>query len=331
MRFGGRRTSDNVESQRGMSFGRGGGGLGGGAGMLLGLVASRFGIGGVVVLLVVFALFGGLGGLGGGGQQAVAPHEGRQGARGGDVCQSDATTRFSCQVLASTEDQWTRLFAGSGQRYAPPRMVIYDGQGQSGCGSAQSAMGPFYCPADQGIYLDTGFFRELSQSFGAPGDFAQAYVIAHEVGHHVQNLTGTADTDPPRPIGGRRRRGERAPGADGAPGRLLCRSLGGPGAGRDGAGRPRGRHARGRRDRRRHAAACRPGPGRARKLHPRHLGAAPGSADARLSGRKWRRLRGLYFRALGPGGFLTVIPQKPESHFFSRASAKAKRFQLSLE
>ena len=191
MRFGGRRTSRNVESQRGQSFG-GGGGLGGGAGLLMGLVASRFGLGGVIVLVILLAMFGGLGDMiGGGGQQAVAPHEARQ--AGGDVCQSDPVTRFSCQVLASTEDQWSALFAQAGSRYQAPRMVVYEGGGRSGCGAAQSAMGPFYCPADHGIYLDTRFFRELSQRYGAPGDFAQAYVIAHEVGHHVQTLTGTSD------------------------------------------------------------------------------------------------------------------------------------------
>ncbi len=189
MRLGGRRTSGNVENQRGQRFG--GGGLGGrGAGMLIGLVASRFGIGGVVVVLVLLFLFGGLGDLtgggGGGGQQAVSPQADSQAA--GDVCQSDETTRFSCRVLASTEDQWSRMMQG----YEAPKMVVYDRRGMSGCGAAQSAMGPFYCPSDQGIYLDTDFFRELSRRHGAPGDFAQAYVIAHEVGHHVQHLTGTA-------------------------------------------------------------------------------------------------------------------------------------------
>ena len=195
MRFGGRRTSRNVESQRGQSFG-GGGGMGGGAGLLLGLVASRFGIGGVIVLILVFMLFGGLGSVTGGGEQpAVAPHQASQSSQagGGDVCQSDETTLFSCQVLASTEDRWTELFAAAGERYTAPKMVLYGGRGRSGCGAAQSAMGPFYCPADHGIYLDTRFFDELARQYRAPGDFAQAYVIAHEVGHHVQTLTGTSD------------------------------------------------------------------------------------------------------------------------------------------
>jgi len=195
MRFGDRGTSDNVESQRGQSFGSGGGGgLGGGAGMLIGLVASRFGIGGVIVLVVLFLIFGGLGSLTGGGQQVATPQQGQpQGQAGGNVCASDATTRFSCQVLRSTEERWTELFREMGQQYRAPRMVFYTGGGRSGCGAANSQMGPFYCPSDQRIYLDTNFFRELEQRFQAPGDFAQAYVIAHEVGHHIQTITGAAD------------------------------------------------------------------------------------------------------------------------------------------
>ncbi len=193
MRFGRRGTSDNVESQRGQSFG-GGGGLGGGAGMLLGLVASRFGIGGVIVVVIGMALFGGLGNLTGGGQQAVSPSmPGQAGATAAEICASDPVTRFSCQVLGSTEAHWGRLFSADGSRYQAPKMVVYTGGGRSGCGAADSAMGPFYCPADQGIYLDTAFFEELARRYGAPGDFAQAYVIAHEVGHHVQTLTGTSD------------------------------------------------------------------------------------------------------------------------------------------
>jgi predicted metalloprotease len=194
MRFGERRTSDNVESQRGMGGG-GGGGLGGGAGLLFSLVASRFGIGGVIVLGIIFLIFGGLGSLTGGGQQAVAPagQGGQAGAPASSVCQSDPTTRFSCQVLASTEEQWAAIFTANGAQYRVPHMVLYTGGGRSGCGEADARMGPFYCPTDQGIYLDTNFFQELGQRYGAPGDFAQAYVIAHEVGHHVQTLLGTSD------------------------------------------------------------------------------------------------------------------------------------------
>jgi len=188
MRFGGRRTSDNVESQSGGGFGFGGGG-GGGSGLLLGLVFSRFGIGGVaVVLLVMFLMGGNPLGLTGGGQQG-APSASVEG-RGASVCSADPARRFPCQVLASTEDRWAELFRADGSTYTPPTLVFYPGSGQSGCGAAQSAMGPFYCPSDQRIYLDTSFFDELSRRYGAPGDFAQAYVVAHEVGHHIQALTG---------------------------------------------------------------------------------------------------------------------------------------------
>ncbi len=191
MRFGGRRSSDNVEFREGggSRFGLGGGG---GGAMLLSFVFSRFGVGGVVVLLLVIFLIGGdpLGLTGGGGQQAVAPGANRQSQI---TCQTEPTITFACQTLASTEDQWSALFTAAGQNYTRPRMVVYQGRDQSACGTADSAMGPFYCPGDQSIYLDVAFFRELAQRFAAPGDFAQAYVIAHEVGHHVQTLTGIAD------------------------------------------------------------------------------------------------------------------------------------------
>lgn len=196
MRFDDRDVSSNVESQRGMSFGGGGGGGGGGAmGLLFGLVASRFGIGGIIVLAIIAMVFGfnPLAMMGGGGGVGQAPHQARTDQSAAQICASDPTTRFSCQVLDSTEDRWGQLFAARGQTYQPPRLVFYDRNGRSGCGAAQSAMGPFYCPSDQRIYIDTSFFQELAQQYGAPGDFAQAYVIAHEVGHHIQTITGTSD------------------------------------------------------------------------------------------------------------------------------------------
>lgn len=198
MRFGDRRTSDNVEfrgdSGGGFGFGGGrGGGMGGAGGMLLGLVLSRFGIGGVLVLLVILFFLGAIPTGGGGGQQAVAPHQSSGSGPAAQNCESTPVIRFSCQVLASTEDRWAEMFAAAGSRYVPPRMVIYDRRNRSGCGAADAAMGPFYCPADQGIYLDVTFFEELARRYGAPGDFAQAYVIAHEVGHHVQTITGISD------------------------------------------------------------------------------------------------------------------------------------------
>lgn len=184
MRFGGRRSSDNVEYREG----GGGGGFGGGN-MLLGLVFSRFGILGVLLLAGVGWLVGGdpLGLMGGGVQQAENAPANRN---AGQVCASNSAYRFACQTLASTEDQWGTMFQAMGRTYQAPRMVLYSRGAPSGCGQADSRMGPFYCPADHRIYLDTAFFDELAQRFAAPGDFAQAYVIAHEVGHHIQLLMG---------------------------------------------------------------------------------------------------------------------------------------------
>lgn len=188
MRFGGRRESDNVESRSG-GGGFGGGGGGGGA-LLLGLVFSRFGIGGVVVVVALMFFLGGNPlGLVDGGDQGGAPSASVD-ARGAQACSADPARHFPCQVLASTEDRWSELFRAQGTAYTPANLVFYSRNAPSGCGAAQSAMGPFYCPSDRRVYLDTGFFDELSRRFGAPGDFAQAYVVAHEVGHHVQTLTG---------------------------------------------------------------------------------------------------------------------------------------------
>jgi hypothetical protein len=185
MRFGDERESSNFEDVTGRS-GFGGGGFGGGGlGCLLPLVASRFGIGGVLVLVVGFFILSSLGVLNGGG--GIAPSSQQVGAPAGQSRLGPNTSHFVRQVLASTEDVWTKLLPG----YTPTVLVAYSEAYQSGCGAAQSAMGPFYCPTDKKIYLDTEFFDELSRRFQAPGDFAQAYVIAHEVGHHVQDLTGT--------------------------------------------------------------------------------------------------------------------------------------------
>ncbi len=199
MRLDDYRTSDNVGDERGESFGGGGFGGGGGGGLfglLFGLVASRFGIGGIVVLIIGALIFGAnplalmgggqsvLQGSGTGGEPALT-HEGAAKA-----CAADAASKFSCQVLASTEDTWTKIFQQQGKQYTPAGLIFYAGSGRSGCGAAQTAMGPFYCPTDKRVYLDTEFYDELKTKFGAPGDFAQAYVIAHEVGHHVQDLLG---------------------------------------------------------------------------------------------------------------------------------------------
>jgi len=178
--------SNNFEDRTGSS----GMGLGGGGnllGCLLPLVASRFGIIGVVILVLGYCALQQFGGgiIGGGPTTQNAP--------AGQSTLNDDSRKFLTGVLGSTERVWTDIFQRSGATYRPTTMVAYSNYDQSGCGAAQSAMGPFYCPTDQRIYIDPTFFNELSRRFQAPGDFAQAYVIAHEVGHHIQNLEGTLD------------------------------------------------------------------------------------------------------------------------------------------
>lgn len=188
----------NVEDQRGSGGGFGGFG-GGGGGLLLGLlpmVFSRFGCAGVAVLAVVFMVFGGgmqmLGGGGVPGAGSSAPTEARGGTGAAASCTIDAASKAACNAFSSADKTWATMFAQGGEQFRQPKLVFFSGNGQSGCGAAQSAMGPFYCPSDQGIYLDTDFFSELATKFGASGDFAQNYVIAHEFGHHIQNLLGTS-------------------------------------------------------------------------------------------------------------------------------------------
>jgi predicted metalloprotease len=189
--------SSNVEDRRGE-----GGGFGGGGGMGgLPMGAGGLGIGGVVVLgLIGWALgidprllIGGAEILTGGGTQIQQPHQQPNTARRTGT-PSDETGRFVARILGSTEVQWKDIFAKEGQTYRPPRLVMFSGMTRSACGAAQSAMGPFYCPNDREVYLDTSFFRDLEVRFrgcsGKACQFAQAYVIAHEVGHHVQNLLG---------------------------------------------------------------------------------------------------------------------------------------------
>ncbi|GHH11235.1 neutral zinc metallopeptidase [Sphingomonas glacialis] len=194
----------NVEDQRGQGgsgFGGFGGG-GGGGGLLLGLlpmVFSRFGCGGVAILLAVLFFFGGgMGMLGGGGtSQRSAPTEQvgqpSSGKSATASCTTDAASKVACNAFSSADKTWASIFQREGKTFQQPKLVFFAGNGRSGCGAAQSAMGPFYCPRDQGVYLDTSFFDELANRFGAKGDFAQDYVVAHEFGHHIQNLLGTSD------------------------------------------------------------------------------------------------------------------------------------------
>ncbi len=168
-------------------FGGGGGGLGGLIGLLPMLLGRKMGIGTIVIIAIVgYFMFSG-GGLGlSGGTPA------KQQSGDGVACDTQAEL-FSCRVLTSTEQTWDAIFREQGQTYSPTGLSFYQGGAQSGCGAAQSAMGPFYCPTDNNIYLDTAFYDEMANRMRAGGDFAQAYVIAHEVGHHIQGLTGTLD------------------------------------------------------------------------------------------------------------------------------------------
>jgi predicted metalloprotease len=190
MKWEGNRRSDNVEDRRGS----GGGGFGGGTGPRIG--GRGIGIGTIVIALVGGWILGInpltlLGALSGGGmptstQQAPAPAPSA----------NDKLASFVSTVLASTEDVWTEQFRAAGGAYQAPGLVLFRGATRTACGQGQAAMGPFYCPADQKVYIDLGFFDTLDKRLGAPGDFAQAYVVAHEVGHHVQRLLGiTAKVD----------------------------------------------------------------------------------------------------------------------------------------
>jgi predicted metalloprotease len=193
MRWAGREESGNVEDRRGM----------GGGGMRMGLPVGG-GIGGVVLLLLYSALTGQnpLDLIGGSGGDSGYSEPGPSAPPA-----TDQQTRFMRVVLKDTEDTWTTIFRSNGQRYEEPTLVLFSGETNTACGLGESAMGPFYCPGDRKVYLDTSFFEELDERFGAPGDFAQAYVIAHEIGHHVQNLLGLSER-----VQGARQHASRAEG-----------------------------------------------------------------------------------------------------------------------
>ncbi|MET0224993.1 MAG: neutral zinc metallopeptidase [Dokdonella sp.] len=182
------RSSDNVVEDEGGGGGGGGPGFGGGRGL---------GIGGVIIVIIVGLLFGKnpgdilqmLSSMSGGGDGSGQPMPQQQVAPAGN----DEQTEFVRKILGSTEDVWGQLFQASGKQYPAPRLVLFHGAVQSACGAASAAMGPFYCPGDRQVYLDLDFFQEMQRRFHAAGDFARAYVIAHEVGHHLQNLMGVMD------------------------------------------------------------------------------------------------------------------------------------------
>jgi uncharacterized protein len=169
MDLGNQRASGNVEDRRGMGMVGGGIGVGG---IVIALIAYFLGVDPRMALNVA---------------EQVAPPAQQQGRQG---TPSDEMGQFVAKVLGSTEDVWTKVFERSGAQYRPPTLVLYDGLTRTACGTGQAAMGPFYCPNDEKLYVDLSFYRDLQNRFHAPGDFAEAYVVAHEVGHHVQKLTG---------------------------------------------------------------------------------------------------------------------------------------------
>ena len=173
MRWEDFRPSENVEDRRGMGPAAVGGGLGVGGLVIVGLLSLFFGVDPRVIMNMA------PGGSPAQRQEQVAPGT-----------PQDEAGRFVSAVLGQTEDTWTEIFGQSGRRYERPRLVMFRGSTQSGCGHAKAQMGPFYCPLDKKIYIDLSFFDEMRRRFRVQGDFAAAYVIAHEVGHHVQNLLG---------------------------------------------------------------------------------------------------------------------------------------------
>ncbi len=183
MKWEGNRESNNVEDRRGQGGGGGGG---------FGIGGRSIGVGTIVLALIGWGVFGinpltTIGVLSGSGSPAPQQQGPAKAPPG-----NDQGAKFVSTVLASTEDVWTDIFAKAGAKYQPPKLVLFTGVTRTACGTGQSAMGPFYCPGDYKVYLDMDFFNTMSRQLGAPGEFARAYVVAHEVGHHVQNLLGTS-------------------------------------------------------------------------------------------------------------------------------------------
>lgn len=178
MRLDGRRKSTNVDDRRGLSGGKKlvGGGI---VGILIALAAAFFGgdIGSILSQLT--------GGMTGSLSQTSTPYT--------PTAEEEELADFSKQIFAGTEDVWSEIFRQNGLQYEPPKLVLYTGSTTSGCGNADASIGPFYCSADESVYIDLSFFQNMRRDLGADGDFAYAYVIAHEVGHHVQHLLGTLE------------------------------------------------------------------------------------------------------------------------------------------
>ena len=190
MRLEDMRRSENVEDRRGLPIGRRGASIGIGTIVLL-IVGYFMGVSPSTMMNLISA------------GDTVTQGAAGSGAQGAVGLPSDPQGDFAAAVLGETEDVWSKYFAAAGQHYTPPTLVLFSGEVASACGAASAAAGPFYCPGDQKVYIDLDFFGRLASEFGAPGDFARAYVLAHEVGHHVQNLLGlTGGTARPGAHGG---------------------------------------------------------------------------------------------------------------------------------
>ncbi|MFY2764725.1 neutral zinc metallopeptidase [Arenimonas sp. MALMAid1274] len=182
MKWRSARRSSNVEDRRGMGMGGGGGGM-------------KLGLGGVAVVVVIGLLLGKnplemLGLLA--EMQQGAPGTGQPSGPAQAPPADDEASQFVASILGETEDVWGHIFQASGQQYPAPQLVLFSGRVNSACGGATAAVGPFYCPGDRKVYIDLSFFQQMQQRLGGGGDFAEAYVIAHEVGHHVQTITGVS-------------------------------------------------------------------------------------------------------------------------------------------
>ena len=299
MLWRGRRQSDNIEDARGQGGGGMPGGFGRNSGPIRIPIGGRAGGGGITGIIILVVLFFALRACGidplqilNGGDRSVAP------GGGGTVSEtsppaSDEMKQFVATVLAETEDTWNGIFQAEGLKYEEPTLRLFSGSINSACGIASAASGPFYCPGDRKVYLDTDFFDQLANQFGASGDFAEAYVIAHEVGHHVQNLTGVL----PKFNQMRQQMSEAEANQMSIRVELQADCFAGiwghftDAEGHPGTGRSRRGAQRGAADRRRHAAEEDAGLCRSRKLQPRHVAAAHDLVQARLRQRQACRLR----------------------------------------
>jgi len=187
---------DPTDNARDLGSGGGGGGGLGLLGLLPLLFGRKLGCGGILLIgalvLGYMYLSGGMGGMTGSTGGPSTGQSQTAGQSGAEVCKVTPERLEACRVMTSTDQTWAKIFQEAGQQYKPATINFFTGGADTGCGAATSAVGPFYCPSDGGVYLDTAFFKELSDRFGAKGDFARDYVIAHEMGHHIQDLLGTS-------------------------------------------------------------------------------------------------------------------------------------------